>query len=451
MLFPGERVNLSHGPLMRELMVFSAPILLTGVLQLAFNFADMVVVGRFASAKSLGAVGVVSQLAYLCLVTFMGMSIGANVVVANQFGAKNDTGVSRASHTAVTLAMICGIVVGIADFCLARPALLLIDTPADILERSEVYFRIISLGMPFSLLFNVSAAILRAVGDTKTSLYSLTSAGVLNLVLNLILVIYAKMDVAGVAIATVISNLLSAGLVMRKLFVIREACRIEVRKLGIDWMSCRNILKVGLPAGLQSMMYGLGSIIIQKGVNSFGSLAMAGSAASSTLEGVIFTGINSFDQSITTAVGQNSGARKFGRLVKSFYYCTTLMAAYVFLVGGVAFIFAEECIGLFNSDPEAIAFGAGRLRMMSILYILDGVMINITSTLRALGHSVFPAAVTVAGALIFRVAWVFLVFPLNRTMMFLWSCMPISWILISCINGTYLHKVLKKLRMSHMR
>lgn len=436
---------------MPELLLFSAPIILTGVLQLLFYIADMVVIGRFASAQSLGAVGGASQVSGLLMVLFIGMSIGTNVVVANHFGAKDRKGVSRAAHTSILLSAICGIFVAAVAFAFAKPMLALTKIPAEILDRSTTYFKIICAGMPFSLVFNFSAAILRAVGDTKTPLYFLTISGVVNVVLNLVFVIGAKMDVAGVALATAISNFIAAALTLRKLFVIKESCRINLHLLRIDGKLCRNILKIGLPAGFQSAMYGLGTLIIQTGVNSFGALAMAGSAASNSVEGIIFVGIHSFDQSITTSVGQNSGARKFGRLVKSLYYCTMLMAAYVLVVGGLGFIFAEKCIAFFNPNPEAVAFGVGRLRLMAILYILDGIMINITATLRALGHSVFPAVVTLVGAFIFRVAWVFWIFPMNRTMMFLWSCMPISWAAISLVNGTYLHHILAKLRKSHMR
>lgn len=452
-----ERINLSHGPLLQELLLFSAPILLTGILQLLFYVADMAVIGRYASPQSLGAVGGASQVSSLLMVLFIGMSIGTNVVVANHFGAKDRKMVSRAAHTSIMLSIICGLFVASIAFALAEPMLALTKIPEEVLGSSTTYFKIICIGMPFSMVFNFAAAILRAVGDTKTPLYNLTIAGVVNVVLNLVFVINFKMDVAGVAYATAISNFISAALTIYKLFVIRESCRINISLLHIDGRLCWNILKIGLPAGFQSAMYGLGTIIIQTGVNSFGPLAMAGSAASGAIEGVIFVGIHSFDQAITTSVGQNSGARKFGRLVKSLYFSTFLMIAYVFIVGGLAFYFADDCIGFFvsNSAPDAfnkaVEFGVGRLQVMSLLYILDGVMINITATLRALGHSVFPAAVTLAGAFLFRVVWVFWIFPYNPTMMFLWSCMPISWIVISSINGTYLHSILAELRKTHMR
>lgn len=445
------RVNLCHGPLVPELLLFSAPILISGIIQLCFNIADMVVVGRYASVAALGAVGGATQLVYLLFTLSTGFSIGANVVVAKCFGSGDDTGMGRAAHTAITLALICGLTLASLVFAFAPRLLALTKVPADVLDASGIYLRIVCLGMPFSVLFNFAASILRAIGDTRSPLYYLAFAGVVNVVLNLVFVIGFHLDVAGVAIATAITNLISCTLTMRKLMVTRDSCRISLRRLGIDWAMCREIVRIGFPAGVQGSLYTFANLIIQTGVNSFGSLAMAGNTAASSIEGVIFIGLGAFDQTTTTSVGQNAGARKFGRIVKSFLYCTAYMALYVLVVGGFFFVFAKESVSFFNADPTAVSFGVARLRLMSLGYILDGIMINITSVLRGLGHALFPAAVTLAGAFFFRLFWVFYVFPHHRTIFFLFLCMPISWIGISLVNGTKLRHVLAALRKSHMR
>ena len=450
MAHPGNTLNMTKGPLFKEVLLYSYPLILSGLLQLCFNAADMVVVGRFASAYSMGAVGATGSFCNLIITIFLGLSVGANVLVANRFGAGDRKGMSRAAHTAVLVSFIGGVALTIVGLLISRPVLRLIAVPDDVIDLSALYMKVFCLGIPFNLAYNFGAAILRAVGDTRRPLYYLTAAGVVNVLLNLLFVIAFKMDVAGVALATVASQGISAVLVLRALALSHDACRLRLKLLRINGEMLRELVRIGLPAGLQSSMFSLANIIIQSGVNSFGALPLAGNTAASNIEGFVYISTNAYYHAVTSIVGQNFGARKYGRIVKSFLYCVGLAIGLNIVLGAVVVGFAPQFVAFYNSDPVVIANGVSRLRFLAFAYILCSLMDVITGALRGVGHSIYPAVVTLGGACGLRVIWVLFVFPLHRTLPFLLFCFPLSWIVVSLVNGTHLWRVFAEMKATHM-
>ena len=441
-----NQMDLTEGPLFRQTVVYTLPLALSGLLQLGFHTADMIVVGRYASAASLAAVGSTGSLCIFLIMLFGGLSVGANVVVANFFGAHDHKNLSRAAHTSVTLSIVGGLSVMLIALCVSRPLLRLMGVPQEILGKSCLYMWIYCIGIPPLFLYNFGSAILRAVGDTKSPLYYLTVSGVTNVLLNLLLVIVVKLDVAGVAIATVVSHAVSAFLILRNLSSPHSACRIRRKLLRIDLPILRNLVRIGLPAGIQSVLYSVANMTIQSGVNSFGPNGMAGNAASAGLEGLIHIYTSAYYQSITTFVSQNYGAGKYDRIVASFWYCLWTPVALNLLLASVIYVFAPSLVAIYNSNPEVIAFGVSRLKLIAFTYALCTLMDSITGALRGLGHSVRPAIVTLVGACLLRVLWVLFVFPLHKSLPFLMLCFPISWLVVSAVNGEYLWRVLRDKR-----
>lgn len=438
-------MNLTEGPLFKQTLVFTLPILLSGLLQLCFNAADMIVVGRFASEISLAAVGSTGSLCNLIITIFMGLSVGANVVVANHFGAKDRKGVSRAAHTSIAVSLIGGLLMMAIGLLVAKPMLNLMDVPKDtVLPKSCLYMWIYCCGIPANLLYNFGSAILRAVGDTKSPLRYLTLAGIVNVLLNLLFVIVFRMDVAGVAIATIASQAISALLIMRNLAHSREACRISYKLLRIDPAILKNLVRIGLPAGIQSSLFSIANMTIQSGVNSLGPEVMAGNASASNIEGFIYVATAAYYQAVTTFVGQNYGAGNYRRIVSSFFYCTlSAIAVNIFCAIIVLFV-APELVGIYNKNPAVIAAGVSRLRLLAFWYIGCSVMDNITGALRGLGHSIRPAIVTLGGACLLRVLWVLFAFPYHKTLPFLLICFPLSWVVVSTVNGASLFSILRE-------
>lgn len=447
-------LDMTKGPLLKEIVVFTIPLILSGLLNLCFNAADMVVVGRLGTPHSLGAVGATSSFCIFLITIFIGLSIGTNVVVATRFGMGDRRGMSRAVHTATAIALIGGLVLLAVGQFVSRGVLALTGVPEGVLDSSTLYMRVFCCGIPFNLLFQFGSAILRAVGDTRRPLYYLTVAGVVNVVLNLIFVLAlrkAGKDVAGVALATVASQAISSILVLRALSRTHGACRLRLRLLRIDMPTLREIVGIGLPAGIQSSMFSAANIIIQSGVNSFKNASlMDGNAAASNIEGFVHVATSAYYQAVTTIVGQNLGARKYGRIVRSFIYCMGLAVALNIVAGVAVSLFATQAVAFYNGDPDVIHYGVVRLKVLIFTYALCSAMDVITGTLRGLGDSMYPAVVTLVGACLLRIVWVLFVFPLKHEQWFLYLCFPISWVVVSVVNGEHLRKKLGELRRSHL-
>ena len=445
------QMDMCHGPLFGQIVIFSIPLMLSGILQLLFNAADLVVIGRFAPHEALAAVGSTASLTNLIINVFMGLSVGTNVLIANYYGAKNRKNVSRTVHTAILLSLVGGVILAVVGIVLARPMLTLMGTPDNVLGKACVYMWIYFAGMPFIMLYNFGSAVMRAVGDTRRPLYFLLFAGVINVLLNLFFVLVFRMDVAGVALATVISQGIAGYLVLKCLMNAKDACRVKFSNLRIDPAILKSMMWIGLPAGIQGMFFSLSNITIQSSVNSFGSLAIAGNTAAISLEGVVYIGSSAFHQSVVSFTGQNLGGKRYSRVRRSIIYCM-ISSATMCLVLGYSFFFAgPQLLAIYNNDPEVITWGMLRIRVLFTTCFLCGLMDAISGALRGLGHSLMPAIITLFGVCVLRIVWVYTIFPLNPTMGNLMLSYPITWLLTAAVNGFYLYWICRKLFLSRRR
>lgn len=422
-------INMTEGPLLLTVLQYAVPLMLSGILQLVFNAADTIVVGRFSGAEALAAVGSVGSLNNLIISLFIGFSVGVNVLVARYTGARCLKEVSDTVHTAVLLSVLGGLVMGLIGFVAARPLLELMGSPDDVINLAVLYMRIIFIGLPVQMLYNFSAAILRAVGDTQRPLAFLTLAGVINVVLNLLFVIGLKLHVAGVALATIISQMVSACLVTWSLMKSEGAIRLDLRKLRLNPAILRQIIAIGLPAGIQSSVFSLSNVVIQSSVNSFGSTVIAGNAAASNVGNFVYQAMNTFQQSVTSFAGQNMGARKPRRVLGSMLACHFWSVIFGIVLGPLSYFFGHQLLGLFSTDPQVIQVGIDRMRVVVVPYFLCGIMDVMTGVLRGIGYSLLPMVVSLMGACVFRIIWVMTIFQAHHTMNCLMLSYPVSWLL----------------------
>ena len=431
-------VDMCRGPLLGKILIFALPLMLSGILQLLFNAADIVVVGRFASSQALAAVGSTSALINLIINVFIGLSVGANVLVARYYGAGEREQVSQAVHTSVLLSLLCGVVLIAVGVALSRPLLELMGTPEDVINMSATYMRIYFCGMPVLMLYNFGAAILRSVGDTKRPLYFLIVAGVINVVLNLFFVIVCGMDVDGVALATVISQAVSASLILLCLMRMEGPCHLDLHKLHIYKDKMWQIVRVGLPAGLQGCIFSISNVLIQSSVNSFGSVAMAGNTAASNIEGFVYTGMNAIYQTALSFTSQNYGARQYHRITRVMRLCLALVTAVGLGLGLTAVLLHTQLLGIYSSDPQVIAYGTMRMQFVATLYFLCGIMDVMAGVMRGMGYSILPMIVSLTGACGLRILWIFTLFAANRTLSMLYVSYPVSWLITALAHlGCY--------------
>jgi len=429
-------MDMTEGALLPKVLLFSLPLIASGILQLLFNAADMVVVGRFAGKEYLAAVGSTGSLINLMVNVFIGLSVGGSVAVAKSFGAGDPAAVHKAVHTAMSLAVIAGVVVGLIGFIFCRPLLKLMDNP--VLDLATTYMKIYFLGMPFNMIYNFGASILRAVGDTRRPLTYLTIAGVVNVVLNLITVVLLHMNVAGVAIATVASQAVSAVLVVACLMRSHGVVHLDVKELRIHKRQLIDIARVGLPAGLQGSLFSISNVLIQSSINSFGEVVVAANSAGSNLEGFVYTAMNAIHQAALTFASQNLGAGKIRRVRRSMWVCIATVTVIGLVMGNLLYMCGEPLLSLYLDDPTAIdpltgitvlEYGMKRLFYLVPLYCLCGLMDVMVGTLRGIGYSVMPMIVSLTGACLFRVVWIMTIFAANPTLDILYVSYPISWAL----------------------
>lgn len=437
-------INMTEGPLLGKLIQFSIPLALSGILQLLFNAADIVVVGRFAGSHALAAVGSTGALNMLIVNLFMGLSIGVNVLCARFYGAGQNRDLKETVHTAVLIAALSGFVLIFLGIGLSRPLLRLMDTPADVIDHSVLYMRIIFAGMPASMLYNFGSAILRAVGDTQRPLYFLLTAGIINVVLNLFFVIVLHMGVAGVALATVLSQCVSAGLVILCLTRSEGPYRLFLKELKIYGPKLRDMTKIGIPAGIQSSMFSISNVLIQSTVNSFGSVAMAGSTAAGNIEGFLFTSLDAFTQGAQSFVGQNYGAKKMERVRKTVLLCVGLVTALGLVLGVSAYLAGDALLSIYSTDPAVIAFGRQRMLINCVFYFSIGPMNIFVGGMRGMGHSMAPMLDTVFGTCVLRVLWVYTVFAMWPAWTVLFASYPVSWTLTGILTGISYFVIKKK-------
>lgn len=428
-------IDMCNGPLFGKILLFTLPLMLSGILQLFFNAADVVVVGRFAGNEALAAVGSTGSLTNLLVNLFIGLSVGANVLVARDYGAKKEWEVSQTVHTSMIISAAGGILLAVIGIVAARPLLLLMDTPANVIEHSVLYMRIYFLGMPVMLLFNFGSAILRAVGDTRRPLFYLIIAGVTNVALNLCFVIAFHMGVAGVALATVISQCVSTALIIRCLARSEGCFKLCFDKLRMNWNKFGKIAAIGLPAGIQGSLFSVSNVLIQSSVNSFGSVAMAGNTAGSNIEGFVYTAMNSVHQTAVSFTGQNLGGKQYGRINKILIECLIFVVMIGLVMGNGAVLFGNRILGFYSSDPEVIAYGLQRMKVICTFYCLCGVMDVLVGSIRGLGYAVMPMIVSLLGACAFRVVWIYTVFQWDRTLHTLYISYPVSWALTALVHA----------------
>lgn len=443
-------IDMTRGPLFGKLISFSVPLMLTGILQLLYNAADMVVVGKYGSDTSLAAVGSTGSLINLIVNVLMGMSVGAGVVVANAIGAGNREKASRATHTAIFISVIFGIGVGIFGVFMSRPLLEMMKSPEDVIELSSLYVKIYFAGLPVTMLYNFGSSILRATGDTKRPLYFLILSGMVNVVLNLVFVIGFKMDVAGVAIATVISTAISAILVTTCLMRSDGPCRLYIKRLRIYGKELLEMTKIGLPAGLQGSVFSISNVIIQSSINSFGSITMGGSAAANSLEGFVYTSMNAVYQAALTFTGQNVGAKQYKR-INTICAQSLIIVTTVGIIGGIGiYLLGEPLVGIYDSDPTIISEGVKRLGIISVTYFICGAMDMMVGMMRGMGKSLMPMIVTVVGVCGVRIVWIYTVFAHFHSLFWLYVSYPISWIVTLFIHCICYFVVRNKLPKENM-
>ncbi len=446
-------MEMTSGSLWKNIIVYTVPIILTGLLQLMFNAADLIVVGRFCGSISLAAVGATGALTNLIVNLFIGFSIGAGVVVAQAAGAGDDGQVSRVVHTAIPMSFVSGLFLTALGIAFARPLLEMMATPEDVIGLSSSYMRFYFSGMTFMIIFNFGASILRAVGDTSSPLIYLTIAGVLNVIMNLIFVLCLGMGVNGVGLATALSQIVSCVLVIRCLMRRTDACKLILGKMHFHGRALKKMIFIGLPAGIQGSVFSLSNVVIQSSVNSFGGLAMTGNAAAANIEGFEYVCMSAFQQTSMNFTGQNVGAKLFDRVKKVNWVCLAYVTLTGWIMSALLFGFARPLLGIYITDSaEAIEYGVLRMSYVCLTYFLCGVMDTITGSLRGLGYSSIPMFVSLGGVVIFRIIWLMTIFriPQFHTLDTVYVSYPISWIATISVELALYFVAVKRVR-AHAR
>lgn len=438
-------IDMCNGPLLSKILLFSVPLMMSGILQLLFNAADIIVVGRFAGSSALAAVGSTSSLINLLINVFVGLSVGVNVLVAKYYGGQREKDMSETVHTAVLTSLLSGLFLVVLGGIAARPLLHLMGTPDDVLDQAVLYMRIYFLGMPVLMVYNFGAAILRAIGDTRRPLYFLFMAGVVNVALNLFFVIGLGMGVDGVGWATVISEHVSALLVLKSLMEAPGALKLNLKELRIHPKKLKRIVKIGLPAGMQGAIFSISNVLIQSSVNSFGSIAMAGNTASANIEGFVYTAMNAVYQTNLSFTSQNLGGRKYSRINRIMYICLAVVTVVGITLGITAVLAGDLLLGIYSSDAHVLRYGMLRLEIICGTYFLCGIMDCMVGSLRGLGYSVIPMFVSLTGACGFRVLWVFTVFAAYRSLDVLYLSYPVSWAITAIAHMITFRKIRRKI------
>ena len=439
-------IDMCNGSIMDKLISFSIPLMLSGILQLLFNAVDIIVVGRFAGSQALAAVGSTTALINVFTNLFIGVSLGANVLAARFYASGRKKEMSETVHTSILFALLSGIVMVFVGLFFSRAALELMDTPADVIDQSALYMQIYFAGMPFFMLYNYGAAILRAVGDTKRPLFFLVIAGVINAGLNLFLVIVLHLGVAGVAIATVIAQMISCILVLRCLYQSTGSYQLRISRLTLKWTYLKQIFQVGIPAGIQSTVINFSNVLLQSSVNSFGSVAMAGYTAANNIFGFLFAAVNSITQACMSFTSQNYGVGKWKRMDRVLLNCMLLTVIVSLVLGGGSYLFGPELLRIYTSDAAVIQCGMEILLYTTVTYFMCGIMDLFPGALRGMGCSAVPMLLSVIGTVGTRVVWIFMVFPKYRSLDILFISYPASWLVTIALQVVCYYFVRKKVK-----
>ena len=438
-------IDMCNGSIMDKLISFSLPLMLSSILQLLFNAVDIIVVGRFSGSQALAAVGSTTALINIFTNLFIGVSLGANVLAARYYAAGQDKEMSEAVHTAITLALVSGILMAFVGVGAARPALSLMNTPQDVIGQAAVYMRIYFLGMPFFMLYNYGAAILRAVGDTKRPLLFLLAAGMANVGLDLLLVVVIPLGVAGVAIGTVTSQMISCILVLWCLHRTESSYRLRFSKLKIRSVYLKRIFQVGIPAGIQSTVINFSNAMLQSSVNSLGATAMAGYTAANNILSFLYVAVNAVTQACMSFTSQNYSVGKQKRMDRVLLDCGILSVGVSLVLGVVAYLFGSQVLGIYTSDTDVVQCGLEILSITTVPYFMCGIMDLLPGALRGMGHSAVPMVLSVIGTVGTRIVWIYGFFPQHRSLHFLFISYPASWILTIIMQAVCFWFVRKKI------
>ena len=445
-------MRMLQGPLLPAIISYTVPIILTSILQLLFNAADLVIVGRWCGSVAVAAVGATGAITNLIVNLFVGLSIGSGVTMAHALGGRDSGGAHRTVHTTLPVALISGVILTVVGVLLSEPLLRLMGNPEDVLPFAAKYMRIYFCGITFTMVYNFCASLLRAAGDTRSPLIFLTLAGVINVVMNILFVTRLGMDVDGVALATVISQGVAAVLVVIAMIRRKDDSHLDLGKLRIYKYELLKIVRIGLPAGFQSSMFSISNVLIQSSVNSFGSVVMSGNAAAGNIEGFIWAAMNAFHQTAVNFTGQNMGARRYDR-IRMILWCRLGSTTVVGLVlGGLAYIFGPQLLSIYITDSaEAIDYGMLRMAYMCIPYCLCGMMDVSSGSLRGLGSSFTPMLISVLGICGIRIAWIYTVFQIPRfhTIDALFASYPISWAITYAAQLFAFLTIFNKFRREH--
>jgi putative MATE family efflux protein len=423
-LKPKRYINMH---LLKQIVLFALPIMAMNILQLLFNAADMIIVGRYSGSHALAAVGATGSLINLLVNLFMGLSVGISVVVARDYGAHRDDDINRSLHTSIAVGIFSGVFVMIVGILFCKPLLAMMGTPVDIIDASALYMRIYFLGIPATMVYNFGAGALRATGDSKRPMYFLTIAGIVNVVLNMFFVVVLGMSVDGVALATTISQYLSAFLVLFTFSKEAGALHFSTKKIKIHKQKLVDIVRIGIPAGLQSTLFSVSNVLIQSAINSFGSTAVAASAAAANIEGIVSTSTTALYNSAITFTGQSMGARDYDRIDETAKVVTVLIFASWILIGGLTVVFGRPLLSIYTTDSEVVELGLMRIRIMMVAYFTAGAMNVYPGLTRAMGYSISPMLSTLFGAVLMRIAWLLTIFKQYPTQAVLFAAYPVTW------------------------
>lgn len=428
-------MDMCSGPLFGNLLRFSVPLMLSGILQLLFNSADIIVLGQFAGGNAMAAVGSTSSLNHLIVNLFLGLSSGGSVVVAQYFGMKSQKDIEESVHTSILLGLISGLVLVAVGLLLAEPMLTLMGTTSDLIDQAVLYMRIVFVGMPAMMVYDFGAGILRAVGDTRRPLFYLLAGGIVNIGLNLFFVLVFHMGVEGVAIGTVMSQCMSAFLVIRCLMSTEDSYGLKLRRLRIVKAKLLRILRIGVPTGVQGAVFSISNVLIQSAINSFdSSTIVAGNTASVNIENFVYTAMNAVYQAALTFTSQNVGAHNAKRINPIMWLSSLLSAAVGLILGVTAVVFGTQLLSIYSPEPEIVAYGLDRLRLIGLTYFLCGLMDTVCGCIRGMGTSIAPTLISLTGACGLRIVWIFTIFASTRSLFILYLSYPVSWFVTYAAN-----------------
>lgn len=441
-----QTIDMVNGPLLKNIFLFSVPLMLTNFLQMFFNAADTVIVGKFAGQQALAAVGATGSICFLLMSIFNGLSMGSNVIIAQLIGSQNHERIEKAVHTAMLMSAISGAFLACVGGVLSKPLLQMMDTPSDIIDLSTLYMRIYFIGSFFMMIYNFGASILRSKGDTQRPLYFLAFSGVLNVLLNVFFVVVFKMSVAGVALATAISQALSAFLVCNALMHETDSTHLDLKKLRIVPSMAWDIIRIGVPTGIQGMVFSLSNVVIQSSINSFGSSTIvAGNSAGANIESFVYIGMV-FSQATVTFTSQNIGAGNKKQVKKILLYTLALSTVFGALLGVLVNVFGNLCLGFYTDDLSVIEVGTVRLRYVALWLALNGILDCFVASMRGMGYSSTPTIFMLLGICGVRLCWIWTMFPIFNTLECIYLCYPISWTvtsIVQCIMWGFCYKKMK--------